>query len=166
MNRVSVSWLNHMGVKPYPCTSKDYVMCGINLVDCGSSLLDHALDIIWCTTRLKHLYRYLYPTQFINRYQNGVMYHETQPYIQILYIIIHPLFATKGFDMLYMLMPAGVTPTPGDGPSLRKNVSKLLEDVIYMTTRSSMKTVDSEDAVETNDDKEPTSKLSQYEKSC
>ena len=81
-------------------------------------------------------------------------------------MIIHPLFATKGFDMLYMLMPAGVTPTPGDGPSLRKNVSKLLEDVIYMTTRSSMKTVDSEDAVETNDDKEPTSKLSQYEKSC
>ena len=98
--------------------------------------------------RLKHLYRYLYPTQFINRYQNGVMYHETQPYIQILYMIIHPLFATKGFDMLYMLMPAGVIPTPGDGPSLQKNTSKLLEDAIYKTTRTSMKTVDSDDAVE------------------
>ena len=75
--------------------------------------------------RLKHLYRYLYPTQFINRYQNGVMYHETQPYIQILYIIIHPLFATKGFDMLYMLMPAGVIPTSDDSGRMYQSFLKM-----------------------------------------
>ena len=75
---------------------------------------------------------------------------------------------SKGFDMLCMLRPAGLIRTqPGDGPSLQKNAAKLLEDAIYKTIRiSSMETIDSEDAVETDDKKEPTSKLSQWEKCC
>ena len=69
---------------------------------------------------------------------------------------------SKGFDMLCMLRPAGLILTqPGDGPSLQKNAAKLLEDAIYKTTRTSMETVDSEDTVETDDDEEPTSNLSQ-----
>ena len=52
-------------------------MGGINSMYCGSSLLDHALDImwftmklvvVWCTMRFNYIYRCLYPTQFINGY--------------------------------------------------------------------------------------------------
>ena len=70
--------------------------------------------------------------------------------------------------MLCMLRPAGrLILTPGDGQSLRKNATKLLEDAIYKTIiRTSMETIDSEDAVETDDVKEPTSKLSQRKKFC
>ena len=78
-------------------------------------------------------------------------------------MMIHPLFATKGSDMLmlYMLRPAGLIPIPHDDPSLWKNTTKLPADDIYKTFRSSMETVDSEDAVEVDDDKEPTSNLPQ-----
>ena len=63
-------------------------------------------------------------------------------------MIIHPLFVTKGFDILCMLRPTALIPTPGDDPYLRINAIKLLEDAIYKTIRSSMETVNSEDAVE------------------
>ena len=80
---------------------------------------------------------------------------------------LHPLFTTKGFQLLCKLRPTGATTVVDDSPSPKKRATDLLVDAIDMTLQS-MKTASSYEPLQVdgdddNGEEEPSSKFGQWE---